>query len=383
MTRVPLVTGCSVLCAVTCLLAAPVAAQTTGQPVVGLVQGTNSVIQFNTSTPGTVSAQTLISGLTTGDTLKAIDYRPATGVLYGLATNGSNTVGRLYTINLTTGVATMVGAPQTAAGPAALWDINFNPVVDRIRVVNDQGENARLVPDSGALAANDTNLTPPTVVIDAVAYTNPVAGATTTTLYALNQTTNSLATIGGVGGTPSPNGGTVIEVGPLGVTFAGSPTSLDIATNGTAFAVLRPVSGALALFTINLTTGTATLVGAVGDGTLVFDDIAIVDPGLTVSPPTGTYTSRQSFDLALLADAPGRTVISGTATFNGMDVTSFLGRCLRPGIGAGGITSFRCPALGGPVVGPGTHTLQVRLMMNDGTQVQRAVTWTVVPIIEP
>ena len=156
MTRARLVSACSVLFVV-CLLAAPVSTQATGQPVVGLVQGTNSVIQFNTSTPGTVSAQTLITGLVTGDTLKAIDYRPATGVLYGLATNPSNTVGRLYTIDLATGVATMVGAPQTAAGPATLWDINFNPVADRIRVVNDQGENARLVPDSGALAANDTN----------------------------------------------------------------------------------------------------------------------------------------------------------------------------------------------------------------------------------
>lgn len=383
MMRARLLTGCFVLLAAPCFVAAPVAAQTTGQPVIGLLQGTNALIRFTTSTPGTLGAPVAIIGLTTGDTLKAIDYRPATGALYALATDGSNAVVRIYTIDLTTGVATVVGAPITAAAPATSWDINFNPVVDRIRVVNDQDENARLVPDSGALAGNDANLTPATVAIDAVAYTNPVAGATTTTLYALNQTTNGLATIGGVGGTPSPNTGTVIEVGPLGVTFAGAPTAMDIATDGTAFAVLRPASGALALYTINLTTGAATLVGAVGDGTLVFDDIAIVDPGLTLSPPTGTYTSRQSFDLVLLADAPGRTVTSGTGTFNGLDVTSFLATCIRPGIGAAGIVSFRCPGLGGPVVGAGTHTFQVRLVMSDGSQVQRSVTWTVVAITEP
>jgi Domain of unknown function (DUF4394) len=325
-----------------------------------------------------------VTGLVAGDTLKAIDYRPANGMLYGLATDASNAVVRLYTINATTGAATAVGTPVTLPTPGTLWDINFNPVVDRVRVVNDQDENARLVPDTGALAGDDTNLSPPTVAVDAVAYTNPVAGATTTTLFALNQTTNSLAIIGGVTGNPSPNTGVVTDIGPLGLTFAGSPTALDIATTNVAFAVLRPVSGAASLYTIDLTTGAAALVGAVGDGTLAIDDIAIVDPGLTLSPPTGTYTNRQSFDLVLLAETQGRTVVSGTATFDGLfDVTSFVAGCIRPGTGPGDVVSFRCADIGGPVIGPGVHTFQVRLVMNDGSMVQRMVTWTVVPVTEP
>ena len=141
-----------------------------------------------------------------------------------------------------------------------------------------------------------------------MAYSNPFAGATTTTLYAINQATSSLAMIGGINGTPSPNVGVVTDVGPLGVSITAGPTAFDIATNNTAFAVLRPSGGASTLYTISLATGAATPAGTVGDGTTTFDDIAVVDPGLILSPPSGTYTSRQNFDIVLLADPQGRSV---------------------------------------------------------------------------
>jgi Domain of unknown function (DUF4394) len=375
--------SCLALSVALLLAAVPARAQTSGQPVLGLVQGANTLVRFNTTTPGTVSAPLPVTGLAVGDTLKAIDYRPANGLLYAIATDGSNAAVRTYTINPTTGAATALGSPVTLPTPGTSWDINFNPTVDRIRVVNDQDENARLVPDTGALAGDDTNLLPAGAVVDAVAYTNPFAGATTTTLYALNQTTNGLATIGGVNGTPSPNGGLLIEIGPLGVTFAGSTKAFDIATNNAAFAALRPSGSGLSLYTINLASGAATLVGTIGDGTLALDDIAIVDPGLTVSPPSGTYTTRQVFDIVLLADPQGRTISGGTATFNAIPVTGLLASCIRPGTAAGGMVSLRCPNVGGPATGAGTHTFVVRLQLSDGTLVQRSVTWTVLAVTEP
>jgi Domain of unknown function (DUF4394) len=364
------------------MLAAPATAQSVAQPILGLVRDTNSLVHFSTMTGGALAPPLAVTGLVAGDTLRAIDYRPVNGLLYAIATDGSNAAVRTYTINPATGVATVVGGPVTMLVPSGSWDINFNPTVDRIRVVNDQDENARLVPDNGTLAGNDTNLTV-AAAVDAVAYTNPFAGATVTTLYALNAATNSLALIGGINGTPSPNGGVVTDIGPLGVTFAGSPAAFDIATNNVAWAALRPSGGALSLYTINLTTGAATLIGAVGDGTLILDDIAIVDPALTLSPPTGTYTSRQAFDLVLLANPQGGAVVSGTATFNGADVTGILAGCVRVETAEGGIVSFRCPNIGGPVTGPGTHTFVVRLVTGDGRVVQRSVTWTVVAVSEP
>jgi hypothetical protein len=365
------------------LTATPVLAQSSGQPALGLVQGTNTLVRFNTAAPGAVAAPVAVTGLGPGDTLKAIDYRPANGLLYAIATDGTNAAVRTYTINPATGAATALGGPVVLPTPGTKWDINFNPTVDRIRVVNDQDENARLIPDTGALAADDANLSPASAMIDAVAYANPVAGATATTLYALNRATNGLAMIGGLNGTPSPNGGVVTEIGPLGVTFGASPSAFDIATNNLAFAALRPSGGGLSLYTINLSSGAATLVGTIGDGTLILDDVAIVDPGLTISPPSGTYSSAQAFDIVLLADLQGRTLSGGTATFDAAPVTGFLAACLRPGTAAGGIVSLRCPNTGGPVTGPGAHGFVVRLQLSDGTMVQRAVSWMVLAVSEP
>lgn len=364
-------------------LAPPAGAQAVGQPILGLVQGTNSLVRFTTATPAAVGTAVAVTGLAAGDTLKAIDYRPANGMLYGIGLDVTNTNVRTYLINPTSGAATAVGVAVPLPVAAMAWDINFNPTVDRIRIVNDQDENARLHPDFGTLAADDTNLNPGTVAIDGVAYTNPFAGATSTTLYALNAATNSLATIGGMNGTPSPNGGLVTDIGPLGITFAGSTAAFDIATNNTAYAVLRPTGGMLTLYTINLSTGAAASVGVVGDGSLALDDIAIVDPGLTVSPPTGTYTSRQSFDIVLLTDLQGRNLAGGSITFNGLDVTGVIASCVRTGTTATGVVSLRCPNIGGPVTGAGTHTFVVRLNLNDGTLVQRTVTWNVVAVTEP
>lgn len=358
-------------------------AQAVGQPLLGLVQNSNSLVRFTTATPATVGTPMAVTGLAAGDTLKAIDYRPANGMLYGIGLDVTNTNVRTYVINPTTGVATAVGVAVPLPVTATAWDINFNPTVDRIRVVNDQDENARLHPDFGTLAADDTNLNPGAVTIDGVAYTNPFAGATSTTLYALNAATNSLATIGGVNGTPSPNGGLVTDIGPLGLTFAGSTAAFDIATNNVAYAVLRPAGGMLTLYTVNLSTGAATSAGVVGDGSLAIDDIAVVDPGLTVSPPTGTYTSRQSFDIVMLADLQGRNLAGGSITFNGLDVTSVIASCVRTGTTTTGVVSLRCPNIGGPVTGAGTHTFVVRLNLNDGTLVQRTVTWNVVAVTEP
>lgn len=365
------------------ILAPFAGAQVIGQPILGLVQNTNTLVRFTTAAPATVGTPLAVTGLAAGDTLKAIDYRPATGVLFGIATDVTNAGVRTYVINPTTGAASMVGGQVTLPTPAMAWDINFNPTVDRIRVVNDQDENARLHPDFGSLAADDTNLNPGSVTVDAVAYTNPFAGATSTTLYALNQSTNSLATIGGVNGTPSPNGGLVTDVGPLGITFAGSTTAFDIATNNAAYAVLRPAGGALTLYTVNLGTGAATSAGTVGDGSLALDDIAIVDPGLIISPPTGTYTNRQNFDIALLADVQGRTFASGSVTFNGLDVTGAIAACVRTGTTATGVVSLRCPNVGGVATGAGTHSLVVRLTLTDGSVVQRTVIWNVVAVTEP
>jgi hypothetical protein len=240
-----------------------------------------------------------ITGLNGSDTIASLDFRPATGELFGATADG-----QVYTINPNTGAATDLGTGFTPALNGNIADIDFNPTVDRIRVVTDADANARANPDTGALVDADpatdgvqvdTSLayastdagtgTDPNVV--AAAYTNSIAGATTTTLYAIDAARDVLVSIGTVAGvTPSvsPNSGQLLAAG-LDVTSAG----FDIANGGPAYALINAVGGTgTHLYSVNTTTGAATLIGTVGDGTQTFADVAIGATVFTVSPATQT-----------------------------------------------------------------------------------------------
>jgi hypothetical protein len=221
----------------------------------------SGLVAFAAATPATTSAAVPVTGLAAGETLVGVDFRPSNGRLYGLG-SGS----RLYQIDRNTGVATLVGAaPFTPALAGTAFGMAFNPVADRVRVVSDAEQNLRINPDTGATAGVDTNLSPPGNLV-AVAYVNAVAGATMTTLFGIDSSTDMLVRIGGPDGMPSPNGGIVSTVGALGVD-TGALVGFDVApANNAAFAVLAMAGGMSQLYSINLTTGAATLVGTIGGG---------------------------------------------------------------------------------------------------------------------
>jgi hypothetical protein len=217
------------------------------------------LVGFNNTTP-TVVTTLAITGLQAGENIVGIDFRPATGQLYALGSTS-----RLYTINLATGAATQVGAAGAFTLSGTNFAFDFNPSVDRIRVISDTGQNLRLNPNDGTLVATDTPINPATTGITAAAYTNNFAGTTTTTLYVIDTVNDRLNIVGGLNGTPSPNGGTLTPVGGVLGVDASAVNGFDIGTNGVAYAALT-VGGVTNLYTINLTTGAATLVSAVGGG---------------------------------------------------------------------------------------------------------------------
>ena len=88
MMRVRFVTGLLSLALLIGIARVPAAAQPVAQPVIGLLQGVNSIVRFNSATPGTIISTVPVVGLAAGETLKAIDYRPANGLLYGGSTDG-------------------------------------------------------------------------------------------------------------------------------------------------------------------------------------------------------------------------------------------------------------------------------------------------------
>jgi hypothetical protein len=216
---------------------------------------TNRLILFDSATPGTPTA-----GFTLNipEPVVAIDFRPATGDLYGMGASG-----RLYGFNLTTNTPISFPATPTPL-TGTRFGFDFNPAADRIRVTSDSEQNIRLNPNDGSLTATDTNLVyvagdahfgaNPNVV--GSAYTNNFAGAISTTLYDIDSTQDTLLY------QDPPNNGSLHTVGGLGVDTS-DLVGFDISQGtGTAYASLT-VGGTAGLYTINLANGAATLVGSI------------------------------------------------------------------------------------------------------------------------
>lgn len=116
------------------------------------------------------------------------------------------------------------------------------------------------------------------------------------------------------------------------------------------------------------------------------DDVAYSADGesnLIISPPSGDYVTTQGFDLTLIVYAPGLTVVGGSATLDGSDVTPALVSCIIPGTLISGGQTFRCPGITGGFLGTGTHTFGVTLNLSDGSSVSDSVTWEVKENTEP
>ena len=95
------------------------------------------------------------------------------------------------------------------------FGFDFNPTVDRIRLVTNNDQNLRLNPETGMVAATDGTINPAVATITAVAYTNSFAGASTTTLYDIDVASDKLFIQN------PPNNGTLTAVGSLGVQALG------------------------------------------------------------------------------------------------------------------------------------------------------------------
>lgn len=267
----------------------------------------NSLVLIDTANPGAAGAPVPITGLNAGDTLVGIDFRIVNGFLYGLGFNNAAGTVQLYNISHRTGLATPIGAsgtfvaangttPVLIAGTA--FGVDFNPAVDRLRVVNDAGQNFRIDPNTGAFVDGDLGgisgsvpglnmdgaINGASASVDGAAYTNTHVGTPFATLYTLSAGTNTLHIQN------PPNGGTATL--PVGVTLNGSvmdfeaANGFDITANaffsitengpstGEGLAVLT-VGGTRSLYTVHLTTGVASLVGPIGTGAMPIQGFAV------------------------------------------------------------------------------------------------------------
>jgi hypothetical protein len=249
------------------------------------LSGANQLLGFDPNFPGFIRSRVAITGLNAGESLTGIDFRPATGRLYGVGSTS-----QLYVIDVRSGAAAKVGGVFSTLLSGAEFGVDFNPVVDRLRIVSDTGQNLRVNPDTGAIASvdkplmynPDTTREPnagKTAMVVAAAYTNSDTDpATGTILYDIDAGLDILVR------QDPPNDGVLNTVGALGVN-AGKTAGFDIGLRSlfftgrganfqavgqqgvdrnVAYAALRPNDGQTRLFTVDLGTGRTRERGRIG-----------------------------------------------------------------------------------------------------------------------
>ena len=203
-----------------------------------------------------------------GRLCKSLRQIPASGSLWAIGKSSANSNFQLFVIDPTTGAATAIGTPYTTAGlngatGVNTWGFDFNPAIDRIRLVNSDTTNNNYVLNPNvangvvtttgpnlSFAAGDPNVgTIPQV--DGAAYST-AAFAGTTSLYYLDANLNALLQAVNV------DTGTVRTVGPLGV-LIDEPNGFDIFQSLALFSV--PTASGSSLYSVDLTTGGAQLAG--------------------------------------------------------------------------------------------------------------------------
>lgn len=238
---------------------------------IAAVGNSTALLQWDSSTPSNISGSSFVSGLQSNETIVGIDFRPLTGQLYALGSSS-----RLYTLNTATGGATAVAAPFAPPLNGFNFGFDFNPTIDRLRVVAETNKNSVLNPITGAVQLSATDLffpvgdpnagVDPNVVSSA--YTNNFPTATTSQLYGIDAGLNILVT-------QANNTGVLGTVGALGLDVTGVG-GFDISgVTGVAYASLLPSGSSQSnLYSINLATGAASLIGQI-DGGLIITGIAV------------------------------------------------------------------------------------------------------------
>ncbi len=273
------------------LLLSACASNTAPRPtdMVYAVTANHELIRFKADRPQQVLERRALGGLAAGEKLSGIDYRVARGVLYALGDSG-----RLYTIDTDQARLTPVAPPAAMAVPAP-WPVkggvvgfDFNPTVDRIRVVSGSGQNLRLHPDTTAIV--DGNAADPGVQLDGmlnfvagdrhagrspalagVAYTYNKKNDKLTTNYAVDRALGALLVQGSIEGAQpvvSPNTGQLRTIGLLGTGPLEPQAHFDISdTANTALLAARPAGQTQTrLYQLDLASGRATDLGVIGAG---------------------------------------------------------------------------------------------------------------------
>ena len=241
------------------------AAQPAGLRAFGISGDGTLMATFTTDRPTVLDWVRTIQGFS-GDTAAiGLDYRVQDGLMYLVGNNGG-----IYTVKLppTPAQDPVVTKVSQLSVPlyGTKFGVDFNPAVDRLRIVSDQGQNLRHNLGDHTTTEDAILSTPPalgpTRGVTAAAYTNnDLNPDTATTLFDIGTGTDEVLI-------QSPaNNGLLTATGKLTVDAADagfdiySTLSNGKATSSAGFATIVAANGAATLYSINLLTGAATSVG--------------------------------------------------------------------------------------------------------------------------
>jgi hypothetical protein len=310
-------------------LSSPVGAEIAGNPVTVVIRdddrvgdtlaltSSGRVVSFDRASPDILRHAVVPIGLAAGETIAGIDIRPRDAKLYALTSRG-----RLFTVEPATGAlaqaSSLVADPGDATEPfaalsGAVFGVDFNPVVDRLRVVSDAGQNLRINVDNGR-TFTDAAIRGAATGLTAAGYENNHADACRTRLFAIDPATDRLVI------QDPPNDGTTTAVGRLGVDA--SAAVLDVVTGvsgaSTGLAILG-AGGTSGLYAIDLATGSASLTG-----TLVLQagetvrGLAIPIPAGPVAQAPGELYGVTETDRVITFNRAAPTKICTSAAISGL-----------------------------------------------------------------
>ena len=219
----------------------------------------NQLLTFNARHADRVKDIPAITGLPAGVSLGGIDFRPKTGDLYGV---GSDSV--VYRVNPSTGIAIAEGPAFTPALRGKAFGVDFNPVVDKIRVVSDDRQNLRLNVDEGTVLSTDADLNPGMPQVVAAGYENSsfsFTQPTATKLHVVDAASDTLFT------QDPPNNGTLTNPRKLRGIDVGLNAGFDIAGDDNMGFLSNAKSGrGSELYTVDVATGKTRSLGRIGGG---------------------------------------------------------------------------------------------------------------------
>ncbi len=247
--------------------------------------------------------------------------RPQDLLIYALGYRSTDSVATIYTLNDTTAALSVYAGADSfkLALGAAQVAFDFNPVANRLRIISAANRNnyrLNLMVNPITVTV-DTALTYKTTDVNTgktplpvtAAYTGSYSGSTATQLYDIDATLNNLVNQN------SANGGFLGTVGDLGLTLDPADYTVDLdvfskkaplVDSAYLMANITGSGGFDNLYTVNLGTSAATLVGRIGYG-IAMRNIAVT----LASATTRTQDLPQTLRAALHPNPALNTITVG------------------------------------------------------------------------